>query len=274
MRRLTRTRTRRRLKKRGKHSRNNKYRKTRRGKYIKKRCGITRRRRVLRGGVFLNSKHRKYINDFFDSLHDDSNNDINGNGEPSYYSSYDRALFCLNDLFTSLQRDFITMLGEEYFKKKYNSTFYNDECFARLRLIKWLSYIYDKVSTGTSIIRDKEFLHFTVGNRSVIPVILALLCSADTQCLNTTNYVARTVGAEGHKLIIELYTNIKKLVSSKYLTKNARRYIKDYILPRIDDTGNGLALNSTVLCLIIKELLGIEEKEEAVKTEEAEAEIQ
>lgn len=47
MRRLTR---RRQVKKRGKHSRNNKYKKTRRGKYIKKRHGVTRRR-VLRGGV-------------------------------------------------------------------------------------------------------------------------------------------------------------------------------------------------------------------------------
>lgn len=46
MRRLTR---RRQVKKRGKHSRNNKYKKTRRGKYIKKRHGVTRRR-VLRGG--------------------------------------------------------------------------------------------------------------------------------------------------------------------------------------------------------------------------------
>ena len=47
MRRLTR---RRQVKKRGKHSRNNKYKKTRRGKYIKKRHGVTRRR-GLRGGV-------------------------------------------------------------------------------------------------------------------------------------------------------------------------------------------------------------------------------
>ena len=52
MRRLTR---RRQVKKRSKHSRNNKYNKTRRGKYIKKRRGVTRRR-VLRGGDELRKK--------------------------------------------------------------------------------------------------------------------------------------------------------------------------------------------------------------------------
>ncbi len=57
MRRLTR---RRQVKKRSKHSRNNKYNKTRRGKYIKKRRSVTRRR-VLRGGDERHSPNSNHI---------------------------------------------------------------------------------------------------------------------------------------------------------------------------------------------------------------------
>jgi hypothetical protein len=118
MRRLTR---RRQFKNRSKHSRNNKYKKTRRGKYVKKRRDVTRRR-VLRGGVILKREQRNDMNCFFDSLHDDeSNNDII-DGEPSYYSSYDRAILCLSKLYKSLGNElFIEMLGGGLFKEKYNT---------------------------------------------------------------------------------------------------------------------------------------------------------
>lgn len=236
----------------------NKYKKTRCVKYIKKRRSMTRRR-VLRGGVvILKREQREYMNCFFDSLHDDSNNDINENGEPSYYSSYDKALFCLNKLFTSLgQILFIQMLGGN-FKQKYNSIFYNEGCLARLRLIKFLSYIYDRISNGDTISQDTVVLDFIPSiytKHSAIPMLQALLCSADGQCLNTTSYVATNFGTQGRELIAALHANLTNLVSSDYMDKKTRDNITENILPSIEIDKMMLALNPTILCSILKNML-------------------
>lgn len=287
------TRTRRRLKNRSKHSRskrshsrNNKYNKTRSHKYVKNRRGITRRR-VLRGGKFVfRGDQQRMVKMFFRSFAYDKNESINSKGVPKYYAIYDNALVILDSLYQRLgETAFIKMMGDSYFKKKYNSTFYNHKCFAKLRLMKWLLYIYAKISNGSTIFRPGIILHFTPGRfkssrvleRSVIPVIMALLCSADPQCLNTTNYITIDSNTEGLRLIAELRNNLMGLISSKHLSKNIREYINDYVLPRIEVDRNTLALNPTILCLIIKEILVIkddeeEEAAEAEEEEEAEAE--
>jgi hypothetical protein len=102
---------------------------------------------------------------------------------------------------------------------------------------------------------------------------MALLCSADPQCLNTTNYVTIDSNAEGLRLIAELRNNLMELISSGHLSENTRQYINEYVLPRIELDGKMLALNPTILCLIIKEILGIKEaEEEAAAAEEEEEE--
>uniref|UniRef100_A0A6C0EW59 Uncharacterized protein n=1 Tax=viral metagenome TaxID=1070528 RepID=A0A6C0EW59_9ZZZZ len=297
------TQTRRRLKNRSKysrskrsHSRNNKYKKTRSRKYIKKRRNMTRRR-VLRGGEFVfRGVQPRMVKMFFRSFADDKNESINSKGVPKYYAIYDNALVILDSLYQRLGKTaFIKMMGSSYFKKKYNSTFYNHKCLAKLRLMKWLLYIYAKVSNGSTIFRPEIILHFTPGRfrpygrfksssdrfkssrvleRSVIPVIMALLCSADPQCLNTTNYVTIDSNAEGLRLIAELRNNLMELISSGHLSENTRQYINEYVLPRIELNGKMLALNPTILCLIIKEILGIKEaeEEEAIEEEAAEKE--
>jgi hypothetical protein len=256
MRRLTR---RRQFKNRSKHSRNNKYKKTRRGKYVKKRRGVTRRR-VLRGGVILKREQRNDMNCFFNSLHDDeSNNDII-DGEPSYYSSYDRAILCLSKLYKSLGNElFIEMLGGGLFKEKYNTTFYNKNCYAKVRLIKFLSYIYDRISNGDTISQDAEHLEFVPSinaKYSAIPMLRALLCSLDGQCLNTTSYVVdfNYDETQGSKLLTAIYNNLTELASSYYIDETTRSEIKDVILPDMK-SDNKLALNPTILCTILKNMV-------------------
>ena len=283
------TRTRRRLKNRSKHSRSKRSHsrnKTRSAKYIKKRRRITLRR-VLRGGKFVfRGDQQRMVKMFFRSFAYDKNKSINSKGVPTYYAIYDNALVILDSLYQRLgETAFIKMMGDSYFKKKYNSTFYNNKCFAKLRLMKWLLYIYAKISNGSTIFRPGIILHFTPGRfkssrvleRSVIPVIMALLCSADPQCLNTTNYITIDSNTEGLRLIAELRNNLIGLISSGHLSENIREYINDYVLPRIEQDGKMLALNPTILCLIIKEILVIkddeeEEAAEAEEEEEAEAE--
>ena len=239
------------VKKRSKHSR--KYKKTRRGKYIKKRRSVSRRR-VLRGGVILKKEQRKDVDCFFDSLNEDSNNYIK-NQKPSYYSSYDKALFCLNNLYKSLGKDlFIQMLGETYFKEKYNRTFYNENSLAKLRLIKFLSYIYDRISNGDTISQGAEHLAFVptmYTKHSVKPMLMNLLCSLDGQCLNTTSYVSQDFNSgEGRQLLQGIHTNLTNLASSAYIDEETRNAIED-ILPRINLDGK-LAINPTILCSVLK----------------------
>ena len=299
MSRLTR---RRQVKKRSKHSR--KYNKTRRGKYIKKRRSITRRR-VLRGGVLILRPYQtKWMNEFFDSLN---------------HAKFDDALFMLDSLYSSLgQEYFIVMLGSNEFKERYNKTFYNNVCFAKLLLIQFLSYIYANVSNGNTITKGNRILHFTPGifkkvNRlkssgifkpplsgklkpsssgrfkssntfksssavkhtsegSVIWMLLALLCGADARCLNTTSYVADVFKSrEGRELLRGIYNNLTILSSSDYLDKNTKDYLTKVILPSmvIDEDINKLGFNTTILCSIFKGMLHIDEDETVIEEDEA-----
>lgn len=287
MRRLTRRR-RQQLKKRGKHSRSKRSHsrnKTRRGKYIKKRRGVTRRR-VLRGGKLKLMMYQKVLmNSFFDSL--------------NIEKDFDKALFYLDALYSSLgERFFIDMLGSREFKREYENTFYDEKCFAKLRLIQFLSYIYANVSNGNTITQDGRILHFTPGRfkkvdrlkssgrfksssavkdtseGSVIWMLLALLCGADAQCLNTTSYVADDFkSGEGRKLLGDIYENLTKLSSSDYLDKKTQQYIRTVILKSmvIDENINKLGFNTTILCSILKRMLHIDE-DEIEEEEEAVAE--
>ena len=307
--------------KRSKCNINNKYsinNKTRRGKYIKKRRSVTRRR-VLRGGVLtLRSHQKKLMDSFFKSLNFREDSRI-VEGVPAYYANFNEALFYLDALYSSLgQTYFIVMLGSDDFKRRYNETFYDDNCFAKLRLIQFLSYIYANVSNGNTITQGDRILHFTPGrfkkvNRlkssgifkpssssklkssgifkpsssgrsksssavkhtsegSVIWMLLALLCGADAQCLNTTSYVAHDFKSrEGHKLLVDIHENLTKLSSSDYLDKKTQQYLTMVILPSmvIDKDINKLGFNTTILCSILKGMLHIDEDEMVIEEDEA-----
>lgn len=294
--------------KRSKCNINNKYsinNKTRRGKYIKKRRSVTRRR-VLRGGVLtLRPEQKELMDDFFKSL--DSEKD------------FDKALFYLHALYSSLgERFFIDMLGSDEFKGKYSETFYDEKCFAKLRLIQFLSYIYANVSNGNTITQGGRILYFTPGRfkkvdrlksssklkssgtfkpplssklkssssgrfksssaikytseGSVIWMLLALLCGADAQCLNTTSYVTDGLkSGEGHKLLQGIHENLTKLSSSDYLDKKTQQYLRTVILPSmvIDKNINKLGFNTTILCSILKGMLHIDEDETVIEEDEA-----
>jgi hypothetical protein len=280
---------------------------------------------VLRGGDFVfRDGQKKKVDEFFQSLNSKKDSGI-VRGVPAYYTSFDKALFSLDSLYISLgQRSFIEMLGSNEFKKEYSKTFYDDVCFAKLRLIQFLFYIYMRVSNGDTITQGGRILHFTPGRfkkvdsfkpsssstfkssssstfkssssstfklsgisksssavnrgsergseRSVIWMLLALLCSADAQCLNTTSYVTsdqRT--GEGHTLLTDIHNNLTKL--QDYCDKETQEYFRSVIMPRmmIDKDVNKLGLNPTILCSILKRMLHIDGDETVTEDKELSA---
>jgi hypothetical protein len=109
-------------------------------------------------------------------------------------------------------------------------------------------------------------------------MLLALLCGADAQCLNTTSYVADDFkSGEGRKLLRDIYENLTKLSSRKYhyLDKKTQQYIRTVILKSmvIDKDINKLGFNTTILCSILKRMLHIDE-DEIEEEEEEEDEIE
>jgi hypothetical protein len=256
---------------------------------------------VLRGGKLKLMMYQKVLmNSFFDSLNSEKDSRI-FRGVPAYYASFNEALFYLHALYSSLgERFFIDMLGSREFKREYDNTFYDEKCFAKLRLIQFLSYIYANVSNGNTITQDGRILHFTPGRfkkvdrlkssgrfksssavkdtseGSVIWMLLALLCGADAQCLNTTSYVAHDFkSGEGRKLLRDIYENLTKLSSSDYLDEKTQQYIRTVILKSmvIDEDINKLGFNTTILCSILKRTLHIDE-DEIEEEEEEEDEIE
>jgi hypothetical protein len=208
------------------------------------------------------------------------------------------------------------MLGSNEFKERYNETFYNNKCFAKLLLIQFLSYIYANVSNGNTITQGNRILHFTPGifkkvnrlkssstlkssgifklyrrpkpsdtlklpsvisERSVIWMLLALLCGADAQCLNTTSYVVNDFNlGEGRELLRGIHNNLTILSSSDYLDKNTKDYLTTVILPSmvIDEYTNKLGFNTSILCSILKGMLHIGEDEPVIGEEEAAVEME
>ena len=287
-------RTRRILKKRGKHSRNNKYKKTRRGKYIKKRRSITRRR-VLRGGL-------DDYDDKFEKFEQYDKKQIIHHQKTFFYmltqSQFDKALCELYELYNykieGVENVFEIIIRRSSFQESYHRTvfsqrpFHNtfsgittNETLPNRILPQFLAYILSKIGDGDHIVCEGKELSFIAVESdehgdTLIYMLQKLFDALDfvgsSHGSNTISYAMRksSIGTHrGDTAFVSLLAVLNKLKDHGSIDRKTRKEIRD-ILTHIEvDQGDGsivYVINTSIFNRLIKFLFGTIDDEDDKKS--------
>ena len=283
---------RRQVKKRSKHSR--KYRKTMRGKYIKKRRGVTRRR-VLRGGVDdyddefnkFSTPIQKYIEDyqrfFFDMLKN---------------TRFDKALCNLYQLYKykidGVENVFEIIIRRNSFQNTYHNLVFSSrpfhntfsgittsETLPNRILPQFLAYILSKIGEGGFIVCKGKKLYFIAVESNergdtLIYMLQQLFDALDfvgsSHGSNTISYAmhADSIGKhQGDTAFNSLLDVLNKLKDDARIDVKTQAQIKD-ILTHIEVTqGNGsivYVINTSIFNRLIKLFFGTIDDEDDTKS--------